>query len=217
MTAWVLERVIHLLHPIMPFITEVLWNHLAGDAAGLLIAAPWPGAGGLSDEAASAEMEWVVGHIAAIRAARSEMNVPAASELAATTSDTRSEASAWIGRHNEQIKRLARLKEDVFVDPAEQRRLAEGKATLLVVNETATTALDVGGAIDLGKERARLQKEASGLQSELDKIAKKLGNPQFLEKAKPEVVEEQRERQEEAQLALARLNTAIARIGAGAS
>jgi valyl-tRNA synthetase len=215
MTAWVLERVLHLLHPIMPFITEVLWTHLAGDGAGMLIAAPWPDEAGLADEAASAEMEWVVNHIAAIRAARSEMNVPAAAELSATTSNTIVEVGAWSARHHEQIKRLARLKEDVFIDPAEQKRRTDGKNTLLVVHDTTTTALDVGGAIDLAKERARLQKEASGLAAELDKIAKKLGNPQFLDKAKPEVVEEQRERRAEALLALARLNAAIARIGAG--
>jgi valyl-tRNA synthetase len=82
------------------------------------------------------------------------------------------------------------------------------------MHDTTTVALDVGGAVDLGKERARLTKEAGALQSELDKIGKKLANPQFLEKAKPEVVEEQRERAAEAKLALDRLNTAIARIGA---
>ena len=86
--------------------------------------------------------------------------------------------------------------------------------TVQTVVENASFVLDLAGSVDLAKEHARLQKEAGALQSELEKIGKKLANPQFLEKAKPEVVEEQRERAAEAKLALDRLNTAIARIGA---
>jgi len=67
---------------------------------------------------------------------------------------------------------------------------------------------------DLAKERARLAKDAAAIASELDKIAKKLGNEQFMAKAKPEAIEEQRERQAEHQATLAKLNAAIARIGA---
>jgi valyl-tRNA synthetase len=86
---------------------------------------------------------------------------------------------------------------------------------LQVVVEGATLELDLAGAVDLAKERARLAKEAQALVAELDKIAKKLGNPQFLAKAKPEVIEEQRERAAEEQAALARVRAALARIGAG--
>ncbi len=217
MTVWVLERIVHLLHPIMPFITETLWRHLAGDGTGMLIAATWPQDEARDTEAAFAEMEWVVSLISAIRTARSEMNVPAASELAAFVTETRAQGREWIARHNDQIRRLARLKEIAFADPAATQRLAEGKGALQVVVEGTTMLLDLAGAVDLAKERARLQKEATGLVSELDKIAKKLGNPQFIEKAKPEVIEEQRERQAEAEAALARLNSAIARIGAASA
>ena len=214
MTAWVLERIVHLLHPIMPFLTETLWKHMAGEGAGMLITAKWPDGQALEDDAALAEMEWVVSRIAAIRGARSEMNVPAASELNATLSDTQIEASAWLPRHGEQMRRLARLRAIDLVDAASQPGRGDGKGLLQVVVDTATILLDVEGAVDFGKERARLQKEAAALAGELDKIAKKLSNPQFLEKAKPDVVEEQRERQAEAETSLARLNAAIARIGA---
>ncbi len=74
--------------------------------------------------------------------------------------------------------------------------------------------IDVAGAVDLGKERARLQKEAASIRGELDKIAKKLGNEQFMAKAKPEAIEEQRERQSEYEATLAKLDAALARIGA---
>jgi valyl-tRNA synthetase len=74
--------------------------------------------------------------------------------------------------------------------------------------------IDVAGSVDLAKERARLTKEAAAITAELDKIAKKLGNEQFMAKAKPEAIEEQRERQSEYQATLAKLKAALARIGA---
>jgi valyl-tRNA synthetase len=208
MTIWVIERVVHLLHPLMPYITETLWQHIAGDNAGMLITAPWPEARLAADQKAVAEMEWVVSLISAIRATRSEMNVPAASELVATITEIRPEARGWIETHGEQIRRLARLK-SIAIGAS-----ADAKTALQVVVEGTTVLIDVAGAVDLGKERARLQKEATGIRGELDKIAKKLGNEQFMAKAKPEAIEEQRERQSEYQATLAKLNAALARIGA---
>ena len=75
--------------------------------------------------------------------------------------------------------------------------------------------LDLAGAVDLDKERARLAREGGALRDELDKIAKKLANPQFIAKAKPEIVDEQRERAADAEAALARTDAALARIGGG--
>ncbi|HVA14280.1 MAG TPA: valine--tRNA ligase, partial [Stellaceae bacterium] len=210
MTAWVLERVVHLLHPIMPYITETLWRHIAGDDAGMLIVAKWPEAKSAPDRAAADEMEWVVSFISAIRATRSEMNVPAASELAATVTEARADSRAWIERHGDQIRRLARLKTVVF-----GKSDGAAETALQVVVEGTTVLIDVAGAVDLGKERARLAKDAAGIAAELDKIAKKLGNEQFMAKAKPEAIAEQRERQAEHEATLARLNAALARIGAG--
>ncbi len=213
MTIWVIERVVHLLHPLMPYITETLWKHIAGDDAGMLITAPWPEARLAADQAAVAEMEWVVSLISAIRATRSEMNVPAASELAATITEIRPEARGWIETHGEQIRRLARLK-SITVGGQDDSGGADAKTALQVVVEGTTVLIDVAGAVDLGKERARLQKEVAGVRGELDKIAKKLGNEQFMAKAKPEAIDEQRERQSEYEATLAKLDAALARIGA---
>ncbi len=207
-TIWVIERVVHLLHPLMPYITETLWKHIAGDNADMLITAKWPEASLAADQAAVAEMEWVVSLISAIRGTRSEMNVPAASELNATITEIRPEARGWIETHGEQIRRLARLR-TITIGAS-----GDAKTALQVVVEGTTVLIDVAGAVDLGKERARLQKEVASVRGELDKIAKKLGNEQFMAKAKPEAIEEQRERQSEYQATLAKLDAALARIGA---
>jgi valyl-tRNA synthetase len=211
-TAWVLGEVVHLLHPVAPFITEELWKQLTAGKGGLLISAPWPSLPpSLIDRAAMAEMEWVVALISAIRTVRSEMNVPAAAELSAFQNVDQVGIDR-MNRHNEQIRRLARLQE---IAPAKAEPLAgaAGKTVQMVV-EGGTIFLDLAGTVDLEKERARLAKEAAGNEGEIDKIQKKLGNEQFLAKAKPEVVEEQRERLAEAQAALSRVRAALDRIGA---
>ena len=210
MTAWVLARLVHLLHPIMPFVTEELWKHLTDGKGGLLIQGQWPKLDAeLIDRDASAEMDWVVALIAQIRTARAEMNVPAAQEIAAYVTEAGGEKKDWLVRHDALIRRLARLSRIHPVDAAAPAK----QNTIQVVVEGASLLLDFAGAIDVGKERARLQKEVQGVRAELDKIAAKLGNEQFLAKAKAEAVEEQRERQAEARAALNRLDAALARIG----
>ena len=208
MTIWVIERVVHLLHPIMPYITETLWTHIAGADAGMLITAKWPEAKLAPDQAAVAEMEWVVSLISAIRATRSEMNVPAASELAATITELPSMAEGWLVHHGGQINRLARLKTIAYASGGKVENAIQ------VVAAGTTVLIDVAGAVDLAKERTRLQKEVAATRGELDKIAKKLGNEQFMAKAKPEAIDEQRERQADYEATLAKLTAALARIGA---
>jgi valyl-tRNA synthetase len=141
------------------------------------------------------------------------MNVPAAKELAAYLTESSAEGREWVERHRDQIRRLARLSEIAPADAATRQRVLDGKGALQVVVGGATVLLDLAGAVDLDKERARLAREKAALGAELDKIAKKLGNEQFLAKAKPEVIDEQRERQAELGTALARVDAALARLG----
>jgi valyl-tRNA synthetase len=216
MTAWAIGRLCHLLHPVMPFISEALWRHLSGGKEGMLITAQWPAPSGPGDAAAMAEMEWVVGLISQIRTARAEMNVPAAVELDALIAECGPDGRQWIERHRAQILRLARLKSIGTGNEAARRALVERKAALQVVAEDATLLIDLAGAVDLDKERARLEREAGALRGELGKIAQKLANPQFLAKAKTEVIDEQREREAEANAALARTNAALERLGSHA-
>jgi valyl-tRNA synthetase len=210
----VLGQIVHLLHPIAPFVTEALWKQLSGGERGLLIAARWPQYDArLVDRAAMAEMGWVVEMISAIRRARVEMNVPAASEIAAYVIEVSGQGTVWFARHGEAIRERARLSAIAAADARPREALSARKNLIQVVAGGATLSLDLAGTVDLAKEQARLAKEAAGAQAEVDKIMKKLGNEQFLAKAKPEVVEEQRERLAEAEAALARVRAALDRIG----
>jgi valyl-tRNA synthetase len=206
--AWVLGRILHLLHPIMPFITEELWRNLTGEHAGLLISARWPEfAPHASDRNAAAEMEWVVAAISAIRAARAEMNVPPAARIPLLVRDADPVAKERLERHRDHFVRLARVESEAGI-------AGSSGSALQIVVEGATLILALGGVVDLAREKARLAKEIGRLDGEIARIAAKLGNPQFLTKAKPEIVEDQREREADASRDRDRLKAAYDRLAA---
>ncbi len=208
MTAWVLQQIVHLLHPIMPFITEEVWRQLAGEDAGVLIAAPWPDLPpDLHDPAAAAEMDWVVAAISAIRAVRSEINVPAAARVPLLVRDAEPDAVARLARHREHFLGLARVEEITAVD-------AVPAGSVPAVVPGATLILPLGDIVDLGREKTRLAKEIGRLDADLAKLAGKLANPAFLAKAKTEVVDEQREREADIRRDRDRLKAAYDRLEA---
>ena len=213
-TAWVLDQLLILLHPVMPYITEELWERLsptgiAGRPA-RLISTPWPHHDRtLIDDGALAEMDWVVRLISAVRAVRSEMNVPAASQPVLLIRDAGPVATARLASHRELILRLARLASvDLHTGPALQ-------GAVQTVLDEATLILPLAGIIDLDQERARLAREIEKLAGEIAKIDQKLGNPAFVAKAPEEVVEENQERRAAAAAAVERLRQALGMLGEG--
>ena len=211
---WALDRIFRLLHPIMPFITEELWSHFGAEDGGLLISAAWPlPSPELFDRAAAVEMEWVVEAISAVRAVRSEMNVPPAARVPLLLKDAEPTALERIERHHEHFIGLARLDRiEPAPDTVPAGAVPGGSVQAVVAG--ATLILPLGEIVDLAREKARLAKEIGRLDQEIGKFAAKLTNPQFLAKAKPEVIEEQREREAAASRDRDRLKTAYARLAA---
>ena len=206
--AWVLAQALHLLHPIAPFVTEELWQQLFDRPDGLLIAAAWPHLDGtLLDKAAEEELGWLVRLIGSVRAARTELNVPPGARLALCQHGASQRTLAWLERHGEAIRRLARIGE---IELAE--RPTPGQSLVVVVDE-ATFALPVAGVIDLAGERARLEREIGKLETEIERGRQKLASADFVARAPGEIVEQQRERLEEAGAARGRLQQALHRIG----
>ena len=198
---------ISLLNPLMPFVTEALWESLAPGEADRLIGRRWPDLAGLTvDPDARDEMGWVVRLITEIRAMRSEMNVPAGASIAAFLKDPALSTVERLDRHRPLITRLARLETiaplagEVPVDSAQD------------VLDEATLVLPLAGVIDLDRERARLSREIGKWDAEIGKLDKKLANRQFLAKAPADVVEAQRERRAQFETSRDRLKEALARI-----
>jgi len=207
-TAWVLDEVLHLLHPIMPYITEELWEQLAEGRANRLISAEWPEYGPeIVDPAARAEMDWVVRLISSVRSMRSEMNVPPAAQIELKLRDLGPESLKRLATHRDLILRMGRLASAEPLDGAAPKQSAQA------VLDEATLILPLEGIVDLDKERARLSKEIEKLAGEIKKIDAKLGNEQFVAKAPEEVIEEQRDRREAADQARGKLQRALEMLG----
>ncbi|MFV0514219.1 MAG: valine--tRNA ligase [Jhaorihella sp.] len=203
---WVLDQCLILLHPIMPFITEELWQ-LSGDRPKMLIHADWPeyDPASLVDTAADHEMNWVIGLIEAIRSARAQMNVPAALQVPLLVSeiDARGQA-AW--EHNTAlIKRLARI-------DSLSRTEAMPRGTVSIPVEGAAFGLPLAGIIDIEAERSRLQKSLAKLEKELGGLRGRLDNPKFAASAPEDVVEETRANLAARQEEEGRLREALARL-----
>ena len=207
MTAWVLAQTVHLLHPLMPFITEEIWQQLAGADAGMLIIAPWPNlTPELEDPAAKSEMEALIEDLSAIRAVRSELNIPQGALIEAEIRDADPAAAGRIASHADHFQRLARV--------SFKASAGDAKGTVQAIGAGATFALHIGDVVDLAREKTRLVKEIATLDADLAKIVTKLANPGFLAKAKAEIIDEQREREADARRDRDRLKAAYERLEA---
>lgn len=202
-SAWGLDQIMRMLHPFMPFITEEIWQHLTGQKD-WLVQVGWPKVPvSLNDAKATEEIEWLIKLITEVRAVRAEMNVPAAAQIPLIIQGASSETTSRVERHKPLILRLARLSQLECKD-----KFSSTGAAQIILGE-ATLLLPLADVIDFSKERERLIKESKKLQTEIDKIATKLGNQDFIARAPEEVVDEQRERQEELTATYARLQSAL--------
>jgi valyl-tRNA synthetase len=204
---FVLAKLLHLLHPLTPFVTEELWDRRYGAPDGPLIAAAWPALDpGLIDADADAELDWLIRVVTSLRAARNELAVPPAGLLALQVRDASPTTLARVDDHRDALMRLARLAR------IEASQAPAVRGSLQVVVDEATFVLPLAGVIDLEQERQRLGKELARAEAEIARFDQKLANPKFLDRAPAEVVEEQRSRRAEAEQTRAKLQAALARI-----
>ncbi len=205
--AHVLGVILRVLHPAMPFVTEHLWDEMGYGAPCSLIRAPWPQPGPVADPGAvREELDWVVRLIGEVRGVRSEMQIAPAVLTPILLRDAAPETMARAARWAESIHRMARASSVELLDGP----LPPGSAQIVV--DEATVVLPLAGVIDLDAERARLTKERAKALAEAEKVMRKLDNAEFVAKARPEVVEENRGRLAAFQQEAARIEAAIARI-----
>jgi valyl-tRNA synthetase len=206
--AHLLDEICKLLHPFMPFLTEELWAIKGAEGptrTSVLALARWPMTSTVDDADAEAEIGWLVDLVSEIRSARAETNVPAGAQVPLVLVNPGPEVVARAARWDEALRRLARLSE---VSTA--AAVPAGSVQVVVRGEVA--ALPLAGLVDLAAEQVRLDKEAAKLNAEIAKIDAKLGNPDFIARAPEEVVEEQRERRDEAVARLAKTRDAVERL-----
>jgi len=206
--AWALDEILKLLHPFMPFISEELWSVTAEQGPRrhhMLALDTWPAHDGLDDEVAEAEIGWVIDLITAIRSVRVEMNIPAATMLPLVLAGASPQTAVRARHWSEFIQRLARIAEISFADAPPQ-----GAVQLVVRGDVA--ALPLKGVIDLDAERARLAKEMAKCDADIARVDAKLNNPNFVARAPEEVVEEEKEKREEALARKVKIAEALQRL-----
>lgn len=206
--AWVMDQILHLLHPFMPFITEELWEKLGVQRPEALITSPWPAFGDdLLDSGAEQEIGWIVDLISGVRSIRSEMNVPPSAKITMVLVGAGDASKEWANTHVELIHRLARIG-DIVIDGEAP------KGAVQFVHRDATVMLPLADVIDLDQEKARLEKSITKADGEINKLQKKLQNQKFLSRAPENVVQEQKNRLTEEQATKGKLTDALERLSA---
>jgi len=203
--AWVLDQCMIMLHPIMPFITEELWA-TTGTRAKPLAHTDWPTYGeDLIDAEAMRELNWVTVLIDDIRSARAQMHVPAGLKVDLRMIGLDDTAKAAFAANEALIFRLARI--ETAVEAA-----SVPKGAITIAAEGATFAIPLEGLIDIAEEKTRLSKALEKLEKDMGGLRGRLNNPKFVESAKPEVVEETREKLALGEEEIGKIQAALRRL-----
>ena len=206
----VLEALLRLIHPLMPFITEEVWQQVApraGIAGETIMLQPYPQPGGDVDADAIADMEWVKGFVLGIRQIRGEMDISPGKALPVLLQDASPLDRERAERHARLLERVGRVESvGVLADGDEPPAAATallGEMRLLV---------PMKGIIDVDAERARLDKQKQKVAANLAKTRAKLGNENFVNNAPPAVVTKEREREAEFGKTLTQLDEQIEKL-----
>ncbi len=205
---YVFESALRLLHPFMPFITEELWQNLPHKGESIVIA-PYPEFDPeLVDEGVEAQTELIQEIVIKVRNIRAEMNVDAKQTVPVRVATTDPELSRLLSDAREYIFKLAQVSQVELVP-----QLSGGKLAAQAVAGGLALEVPLAGLIDVESERARLNKEIEKVRGQIQAHERKLSNASFVDKAPPEVVEENRRRLADYQDQAAKLTEALKRLG----
>ena len=202
---WALDQIMVMLHPFMPFVTEELW-HAQGDRGYDLIHAKWPNPRAEVSKDATDAIDWVIALTTATRGARNELGISPGEKLPAFIENPSPLAQSVIDRSSAAIERLARLSPITVGE-------APGGAAMQVSSGSDVFIVPLEGVIDIDSERARLEKALAASQKEAKSLEGRLGNANFVERAKPEAVEKAKADHTFHLDEIARLEAALERLG----
>lgn len=184
----VLEQILLLLHPIMPFVTEEIWQVL-GDDRGTIMLQKYPAVKpNWIDAETERQMDYLMGVVRAIRNLRTELNCPPAKQIKVIFHGSEGDL-AFLGAQMPYLRALARVGSADYLASGDRPK---GAATAVV--GSTEIYLPIDDLLDLDEERARLTKEIAKITDEITRSQKKLANPEFVNKAKPEIIQKEREK-----------------------
>ena len=217
----VLERILRLLHPFMPFITEEIWQTLKselpeeGDAQSeSIMVAPYPASGGRTDPAAEEEIALVQQAVRAVRNTRAQLRIPAAQRLEALVEANGQRAA--IEAEADVIRAMSRVEPLRIVEGGALRQAQDekdGGTGVTLVISPLVVRLPLEGVVDLDAEGQRLRSELADCARNLERVEKLVSNPNFREKARPDVVETEEARLAELRDRKQRLDEILEQLG----
>jgi valyl-tRNA synthetase len=205
----VLERTLRLLHPIMPYISEEIWQKLPGRVGESIMIAPWPEPeSGWDDPEAERDFEFLTGIMGSIRNIRGELNIAPNKEISVTIRVSKEKEKKLIENESEWFFRLGKIGPGIEIGTD----VEQPKASASAVYGNTASFVPIEGLIDLDEEIQRLEKQIKDISKTIGDIEKKLANPKFVDRAPEEVVqknrdaiEEERGREQKLQESLSRL------------
>ncbi|RJG10307.1 valine--tRNA ligase [Pseudomonas cavernicola] len=207
----VLEVVLRLAHPFMPFITEEIWQRIkaqAGACGETIMLQPWPVANeSRIDAAAEGDIEWVKALMLGLRQIRGEMNISMAKRINVVLSNVSAEDQRRLSANEPLLNKLAKLESVTVLAHGDEAPMS---ATALVGE--MHVLVPMAGLIDKDAELARLDKEIQRLSQEVQRVGGKLNNASFVDKAPPEVIAKERAKLAEAEQAVSKFNEQRKRI-----
>ena len=203
---FVLESLLKMAHPFMPFVTEEIWDKTA-QRDNMIAETAWPDLTAFEDEKASTDFEKIIELVSAIRSARVEVNVPPSAKITAFLKDANEAQWAIFNANKVIFFALARL-ENMEVAPDKN---LTGVITLVV--DGVTVLIPLTGIIDIPKEKERLNKEIANLAGFADRLKAQLANKAFVDKAPATIIEDKRSKLAETETALTKLQETLTKLG----
>ncbi|MGB3379195.1 MAG: class I tRNA ligase family protein, partial [Allopontixanthobacter sediminis] len=203
---WVLDQILVMLHPFMPFVTEELWSKQGDRADYPLITAKWPEPNAAVDASAKAEVEWLIALTSALRAAKNELGIPPGAKLEGYLAQPSPAAKTVIAGNQAAIERITRISAVHFeAAPAGPgMQIGVGKDSFVVPLE---------GLVDIEAEKSRLTKALEVSAKEAKSLEGRLGNANFVDRAKPEAVEKTKADFAHHSAEVERITAALGRLG----
>lgn len=206
-TAWVIQQIVTLLNPFIPFVTEEINEQFVG-SSDMLLGAKWPDYSSIEfDQDVEAEIDWMIRMISEIRSIRADMNVPVKALPPLLLKDATEGTQARVETYNVIIQQMARISDIGYTQDVP-------KGAIQSVLDEAMLILPIADLIDLDQERARLQKEIERLNGEIKRFEGKLSNEKFVANAPDDVVDEQRQKKADAETTKEKILNALKQLEA---
>lgn len=206
---WIFDRALRMLHPVMPFISEELWQHLTDRKGASIMKAEFPAAESKwIDPKTEKSMSFVQNVISAVRNIRGENNIPPAKEINLQVVVTKRERGATLVTHEKYVQKLGKVASIEKIKAGSKPKLASSS-----VVDGIELFVPLEGLIDVGSERKRLEREIVRLEQMVESIQKKLRNPRFVERAPKEIVEKEKEKEENFRTSLEKLRGNLEHLG----